>query len=61
MNCPICGEELAYSDYFGRIAAHQDGKKCGDIYKCTNEECDGYEQTFYTCVGSNEVHEGYPC
>lgn len=26
MECPICGTELEYDDYFGRIASHQDGK-----------------------------------
>lgn len=60
--CPYCGTELTYDDYFGRIAAHQDGKVYGDIYKCNNEDCEAHQQTFYTYrEGNGELHEGYPC
>lgn len=31
MECPYCGSELEWEDYFGRITAHQDGKVIGDI------------------------------
>lgn len=61
MECPLCGEELAYDDYFGRMASHQDGKVCGDIYKCVNEECECYQQTFYAYRSDGELREGYPC
>lgn len=69
MICPICGSELIYEDYYGRLAAHQDGKKLGEIYRCPN----GAEQngscnsenfsvagSFYT-DNNGELHEGYPC
>lgn len=59
--CPYCGEQLHYDDYFGRIAAHQDSKVVGDIYKCANEECEAYQQSFYTYRhNSGELREGYP-
>ncbi len=70
MECPICGEELDLVDYFGRIAAHQDGKVLGDIYKCPNGvECDGscdsemfhVAGSFYVYRETGEIHEGYPC
>lgn len=61
MDCPYCNEELAYDDYFGRIASHQDGKVYGDIYKCANEDCEQYQQTFYAYRDNGELIEGYPC
>lgn len=62
MNCPYCDSELEYHDYFGRIASHQDGKVMGDIYQCGNEECEQYQQSFYTYRdGNGNLHEGYPC
>jgi hypothetical protein len=59
MDCPYCGEELAWHDYYG---PRVDGRiqKRGDIYKCENEECDAYEQHFYTDQ-REELHDGYPC
>lgn len=69
MTCPVCGEQLEHEDIYGRLAAHQDGKKIGDIYRCPN----GTEQngkcysenfrvagSFYTIDPSEELHEGYP-
>jgi hypothetical protein len=38
MNCTFCGSEMDYNGPYGRFAAHQDGKKIGDIYKCPNAE-----------------------
>jgi hypothetical protein len=62
MNCPICNQELLYDDYFGRICSHQDGHVEGDIYKCGNEECEGYGLFYHTHRDHNEeLHEGYPC
>lgn len=70
MECPYCGEELIWEDYFGRIAAHQDGKVLGDIYRCPNgqEESEICESSmfnvpgyFYTYRDTGELHEGYPC
>jgi hypothetical protein len=71
MECPYCGEELEYEDCFGRIAAHQDGKVVGDIYRCPNGvEDDGncvssmfhVAGSFYTYRENDTVlHEGYPC
>lgn len=70
MECPICGTELEYYDYFGHIAAHQDGKICGEIYKCPlGSNCDGscesdlfyVSGSYYIYCDSDELHEGYPC
>jgi hypothetical protein len=36
MECPYCKEELIHEDYFGRLAAHQDGKRLGEIFRCPN-------------------------
>jgi hypothetical protein len=59
MECPYCGEELTYDDYFGRIASCQDGKVIGDIYECHNEDCEA--RHFYVYRGDCTLHEGYPC
>ena len=62
MECPYCKQELTYHDYFGRICSHQDGEIMGDIYKCENENCDAYQEHFYTYRDNeSEIHEGYPC
>jgi len=69
MECPICGLEMEHEDFYGRLAAHQDGKVMGEIFRCPN----GIEQnglcdsetfnvagSFYTDNNGN-LHEGYPC
>lgn len=62
MECLYCGEELKYHDWFGvNMKFDGTGEKRGDIYKCENEKCEAYEETFYTRNGSDELHEGYPC
>lgn len=70
MECPICGAELTHHDIYGRLAAHQDGRKLGDIYECPNgREQDGscasesfrVAGSFYTIDPSDELHKGYPC
>ena len=61
MECPYCETELSYHDYYGRLCAHQDGKKLGDIYKCENEDAECYGTHFHTRGESDELHEGYPC
>jgi hypothetical protein len=73
VECPYCGEELRYQDeYFkGRLESFSGTAGCGlyypstkvhlgDIYKCKNEECEAYEQHFYTDTQDN-LKEGYPC
>ena len=61
MKCPYCGEELEYHDYYGNgIPGRNDFKKIGDIFKCENEECEAYEEHFYT-DRNDELCEGYPC
>jgi hypothetical protein len=70
MNCPYCGSEMDWDDYFGRVLAHQDGQVFGDIYRCPkgfaqDGSCESEEfkssGTFYT-FRDNEgvIHEGYP-
>jgi hypothetical protein len=60
MNCPNCKQELKYHDWFGtNMGFTRIAKKIGDIYKCENEECENYEQFFYT--RREELFEGYPC
>ena len=70
MECPICGTELEWDDYFGRIAAFQDGKVVGDIWRCPNGlaedgDCDSnmfhVAGSFYTYKDDDGIHEGYPC
>lgn len=62
MECPYCEKELNYHDYFGRIASHQDGKVLGNIYTCENEECEMYQESFYTYRDRPyDIQEGYPC
>lgn len=75
MECPYCEKELIYQDYyytgrpegfFGTVAngihykQSSDYKKLGDIYKCFNEECQRYQEHFYTDM-HGDIHEGYPC
>ena len=60
-SCPYCGHELLHWDTYGRLMAHQDGKKLGDIYRCDNEYCECFNSTFYTCGDSEEIQEGFPC
>lgn len=69
MNCPYCGEELEYNDYFGSIkyADHyylypQSWiEKKGEIFKCINENCSDYDSYFYVYLNSDIIHKGYPC
>lgn len=73
MICPICGAELEHEDSFGNLDFINHGNlngKRGDIFRCPNgkeqnetcdSECFHVPGSFYTFVGSNELHEGYPC
>jgi hypothetical protein len=68
MNCPYCGAELTLDDYYGKtqhaehywIYPHSWIEKEGDIFKCNNEDCGAYQETFYTDK-QGDLHEGYPC
>ena len=74
MECPYCKEELFYHDYYftGRPASfhgttgnglyypEQDYKKLGDIFKCENEDCEAFDEHFYTDI-YDDLNEGYPC
>ena len=67
MECPYCNQELAYHDFYGKnlrldsFNRVKDGfVKSGDIYICNNENCEYYEEHFYTDK-NEELHEGYPC
>ena len=61
MECPHCEEELNCHDYYGiGIPFREDFEKFGDIYECNNEECEKYQENFYTDK-QGELHEGYPC
>ena len=35
--------------------------KEGDIFVCKNEECEGFDEKYYTKGNSDELYEGYPC
>ena len=60
--CPDCGQELKYDDYFGLGIPGREGfRKTGDIYQCDNEDCPEFQSHFYTRIGSDELNEGYPC
>lgn len=61
MECPECGTELEWIDYFG---PHQGGgsiKKVGDIYQCQNEECDATHFHTFDSESGEPLHDGYPC
>lgn len=61
MECSYCEEELENHDYYGLGIPGSDGfDKSGDIYKCMNEECEMYDEHFYTDNQGN-LHDGYPC
>ena len=68
MECPYCGEDLNCIDYYGhrKYAEHywiypQSWiEKEGYIFQCQNEECEAYQQHFYTDRNDN-LHERYPC
>lgn len=72
MNCPYCDCDLTYQDeYFSGLPESFYGtagngihypstkKHLGDIYKCKNEDCEAYDEHFYTV--NNDLREGYPC
>lgn len=63
MECTYCGADLIWTDYYGRICAHQDGKKLGDIFKCPNhegfdseEEAKKYEQQYHTMNNAQDAN-----
>lgn len=67
MDCPYCDKELKCTDFYGKnlrldsFGRVRDGfVKEGDIFKCSNEECVAYNESFYT-DSREELHEGYPC
>lgn len=70
MECPYCGEELRWIDYYGHtrysehywIYPHSWIEKEGDIYQCQNEECESqvFNGHFYDRCDS-DLREGYPC
>lgn len=67
--CPHCGQELVYHDYFGKVkyADHyylypQSWiEKTGEIFKCKNEDCEAFDEHFYAYDADGVLHEGYPC
>lgn len=62
MVCIYCEEELNYWDTYGfGIPGRSDFKEIGDIFKCENEECECYQETFYTKNNDGELYEGFPC
>lgn len=65
MECPYCNQELEWHDYFGNLDHNTISgiNKKGDIYKCTNEECESetFNYYFYTRLDNDELKEGYPC
>lgn len=60
MNCPSCGEELKWDDYYGIYLGNNQWDKKGDVYKCDNEECECYQESFHTDLDDN-LYVGYPC
>ena len=66
--CPVCGVELVNTDYFGKLMhspnyydTHSWIEKKGEIYQCNNEECEVFQNNYWTHEKSDELHEGYPC
>lgn len=60
MDCPNCSTELKYVDFYGFYKGNDNWDKKGDIFKCTNEECDCFDEYFHTDV-DGDLNEGYPC
>lgn len=62
MICPYCNQELKCIDYYGFYLGNDKWNKQGDIFKCSNEECESevFNYYFYTDKQEN-LHEGYPC
>lgn len=63
MECPYCSKELEYHDYFGRYLGNDNWDKKGEIYKCSNEECESemFNYYFYTEINNENLRDGYPC
>jgi hypothetical protein len=68
MECLGCNIELKCIDYYGKIK-HANNyytypqswiEKEGDIFKCENEECEFYDEYFYSDK-QNNLKQGYPC
>jgi hypothetical protein len=64
--CPHCGSELLHWDVYGRNLSldnwgrvREGFQKSGDIFKCTNEECDC--PIWHTRRDDGELYEGMPC
>jgi hypothetical protein len=60
MECPECGTELEWEDYFGKLGKHLQIRHDGDIYICTNEDCNFHYWHTYTSAPDNLI-AGYPC
>ena len=62
-DCPECGAELVWSDWYGHGPNIESRPKDGDIYRCPNEDCpsDGGCRHWHTRPGDGDLHEGYPC
>jgi len=68
MDCPICSVDLSCIDYFGKVKYAEHYwiypqswiEKEGDIYKCNNEDCEGFQEVYHTHGNSNELHDGHP-
>ena len=60
MECPYCGKELRYKDYYGRYLGNDNWDKKGEIYQCDNEECEFFDEYFHTDP-RGYFKEGYPC
>lgn len=61
MECPCCGAELEYHDYYYRgMQGTESFEKLGDIFKCPNSE--GFEETeesqAYVESNNLEIGEG---
>ena len=62
-DCPHCGQELEYHDYFGKYTGRGFSgiDRCGAIYKCANESCSAFDEHFWALDSDGVLHEGYPC
>jgi hypothetical protein len=68
MRCPECEYDLAWVDYYGKIEHSEHYwihprswiEKVGDIFKCKNENCEYFDEYFYTDNGGS-LNEGHPC
>ena len=62
MDCPYCEQELDCIDYYGHYLGNDNWDKIGDIFECSNEECESEAFNYFSYTDKQgNLREGYPC